>query len=115
MISGLFNVEIIYEAEVIECNLRASRSLPFISKTYNVDFIDIATRVMVGSPIHRVWTQPIGMKYITTKVPVFSFGRVKYKDPRLGVEMQSTDEVAGYRRARAAVWCRRVRWRTDTE
>jgi len=96
-ISGPFNVQFICkenEVKVIECNLRASRSLPFISKTYNVNFIDIATRVMVGSPIHRVMIQPIDMEYVATKVPVFSFGRLKNSDPRLGVEMQSTGEVA---------------------
>ena len=82
------------EVKVIECNLRASRSMPFISKTYNVNLIDLATRVMVGSPVNKASIQPIDMEYIATKVPVFSFGRLKNSDPRLGVEMQSTGEVA---------------------
>merc|ERR1712110_874381 len=58
------------------------------------NLIDIATRVMVGSPVHRVMIQPIDMEYVACKVPVFSFGRLKNSDPRLGVEMQSTGEVA---------------------
>jgi len=96
-ISGPFNVQFICkdnEVKVIECNLRASRSMPYISKTFNVDFIEIATRVMIGSPVHPVPIQAIDMDYIATKVPVFSFGRLKNSDPRLGVEMQSTGEVA---------------------
>jgi len=80
--------------KVIECNLRASRSMPFISKTYNLNFIDLATRVMLGLPVRSVEMQPIDMEYIAVKVPVFSFGRLKNSDPRLGVEMQSTGEVA---------------------
>jgi len=96
-ISGPFNMQFICkdnEVKVIECNLRASRSMPFISKTYNVNLIDLATRVMVGSPVNKASIQPIDMEYIATKVPVFSFGRLKNSDPRLGVEMQSTGEVA---------------------
>lgn len=96
-ISGPFNVQFICkenEVKVIECNLRASRSMPFISKTYNVNFIDLATRVMLGIPARPVTIQPIDMDYIAVKVPVFSFGRLKNSDPRLGVEMQSTGEVA---------------------
>merc|ERR1712084_73299 len=79
---------------VIECNLRASRSLPFISKTYNVNFIDIATRVMLGLKQEPVPLQPMDMDRVAAKVPVFSFSRLKNSDPRLGVEMQSTGEVA---------------------
>jgi len=96
-ISGPFNIQFICkenEVKVIECNLRASRSMPFISKTYNVNFIDLATRVMLGIPVRPVTIQPIDMDYIACKVPVFSFGRLKNSDPRLGVEMQSTGEVA---------------------
>jgi len=79
---------------VIECNLRASRSMPYISKTYNVNLIELATRVMIGSPVKTATIQPTEMEYICTKVPMFSFGRLKNSDPRLGVEMQSTGEVA---------------------
>jgi len=96
-ISGPFNIQFICkdnEVKVIELNLRASRSVPFISKTYNVNFIDIATRVMLGVPMRSVTIQPIDMEYVAAKVSVFSFGRLKNSDPRLGVEMQSTGEVA---------------------
>jgi len=96
-ISGPFNIQFICkenEVKVIECNLRASRSMPFISKTYNVNFIELATRVMVGIPTRSVTIQPIDMEYVAAKVSVFSFGRLKNSDPRLGVEMQSTGEVA---------------------
>merc|ERR1712217_462850 len=96
-ISGPFNVQFICkenEVKVIECNLRASRSMPFISKTYNVNFIDLATRVMLGIHVRPVAMQHIDMDYVACKVPLFSFGRLKNSDPRLGVEMQSTGEVA---------------------
>jgi len=96
-ISGPFNVQFMCkenEVMVIECNLRASRSLPFISKTYNVNFIELATRIMLGIPQSPVTIQPIDADCIASKVPVFSFGRLKNSDPRLGVEMQSTGEVA---------------------
>merc|ERR1719267_173358 len=68
--------------------------MPFISKTYNVNFIDIATRVMLGVTARPVTIQPIDMNYVASKVSTFSFGRLKNSDPRLGVEMQSTGEVA---------------------
>merc|ERR1712032_1580519 len=96
-ISGPFNVQFMCkdnEVMVMECNLRASRSLPFISKTYNVNFIELATKVMLGLPVRPVTIQPIDMECIAAKVPQFSFGRLKNSDPRLGVEMQSTGEVA---------------------
>merc|ERR1712032_35633 len=96
-ISGPFNIQFMCkenEVMVIECNLRASRSLPFISKTYNVNFIELATKVMLGLPVRPVTIQPIDMECIAAKVPQFSFGRLKNSDPRLGVEMQSTGEVA---------------------
>merc|ERR1719238_1307409 len=96
-ISGPFNIQFICkenEVKVIECNLRASRSMPFISKTYNLNFIGLATRVMVGLPVQPVTIQPIDMDYVASKVPTFSFARLKNSDPRLGVEMQSTGEVA---------------------
>jgi len=100
-ISGPFNIQFICkenEVKVIECNLRASRSMPFISKTYNVNFIDLATRIMLGIPVRSVPIQPIDMEYVASKVSVFSFGRLKNSDPRLGVEMQSTGEVACFGR-----------------
>merc|ERR1712190_657421 len=61
-ISGPFNVQFICkenEVKVIECNLRASRSLPFISKTFNLNFIELATKIMLGAPVHQVVIQPI--------------------------------------------------------
>jgi carbamoyl-phosphate synthase small subunit len=100
-ISGPFNIQFICkenEVKVIECNLRASRSMPFISKTYNTNFIDLATKVMVGVPMRSVTIQPIDMEYVASKVSMFSFGRLKNSDPRLGVEMQSTGEVACFGR-----------------
>jgi hypothetical protein len=100
-ISGPFNIQFICkdnEVKVIECNLRASRSMPFISKTYNTNFIELATRVMLGVPALRATIQPIDMEYVASKVSVFSFGRLKNSDPRLGVEMQSTGEVACFGR-----------------
>merc|ERR1712190_57737 len=92
-ISGPFNVQFICkenEVKVIECNLRASRSMPFISKTYNVNLIELATKVMLGHSVRPVTMQHIDMDYVACKVAVFSFGRLKESDPRLGVEMQST-------------------------
>eukprot|EP00913_Durusdinium_trenchii_P032952 g30848.t1 len=87
------------EVKVIECNLRASRSMPFISKTYNVNFIELATRIMTGLPVYPAIIQPMDIDYVASrleacKVPMFSFGRLKNSDPRLGVEMSSTGEVA---------------------
>merc|ERR1719238_684902 len=96
-ISGPFNIQFICkenEVKVIECNLRASRSLPFISKTYNVNFVDLATRVMLGMTLRPANVQPLDMDYVCCKVPMFSFLRLKNSDPRTGVEMQSTGEVA---------------------
>eukprot|EP00931_Biecheleriopsis_adriatica_P111998 TRINITY_DN864_c0_g1_i4.p1 TRINITY_DN864_c0_g1~~TRINITY_DN864_c0_g1_i4.p1 ORF type:complete len:1615 (-),score=380.51 TRINITY_DN864_c0_g1_i4:13-4806(-) len=96
-ISGPFNIQFICkdnEVKVIECNLRASRSLPFISKTYNTNFVELATRIMLGLPVRSANIQPMDIEYIACKVPMFSFGRLKNSDPRLGVEMSSTGEVA---------------------
>ena len=96
-ISGPFNIQFICkdnEVKVIECNLRASRSMPFISKTYNVNFIELATRIMTGMPVHPAIIQPMDIDFVACKVPMFSFGRLKNSDPRLGVEMSSTGEVA---------------------
>mmetsp|Transcript_74306 Transcript_74306/g.131400 ORF Transcript_74306/g.131400 Transcript_74306/m.131400 type:complete len:1575 (+) Transcript_74306:67-4791(+) len=96
-ISGPFNIQFICkdnEVKVIECNLRASRSLPFISKTYNANFVELATRIMLGLPVRSAQIQPMEIDYVACKVPMFSFGRLKNSDPRLGVEMSSTGEVA---------------------
>jgi len=96
-ISGPFNIQFICkdnEVKVIECNLRASRSLPFISKTYNINFAEIATRIMLGHAVTGAMIRPLDLDYIGCKVPMFSFPRLKNCDPRLGVEMSSTGEVA---------------------
>ena len=144
-LAGPFNIQFICkdnEVKVIECNLRASRSMPFISKTYNaafmnlygtcslyffvtlndcsqllskyadgpsrlhkapkvrqhsplkVNFIELATRIMTGFPVHPAIIQPMDIDYVACKCPMFSFGRLKNSDPRLGVEMSSTGEVA---------------------
>jgi len=96
-ISGPFNIQFMCkdnEVKVIECNLRASRSLPFISKTFGVNFIELATRVMLDLPVRTMDIRPIDVDYVACKVPTFSFARLKNSDPRLGVEMQSTGEVA---------------------
>jgi carbamoyl-phosphate synthase len=95
--SGPFIIQSICEdneVKVIECNLRASRSLPFISKTYNVNFVELATRILLGLPVRPRTIQPIDLSYVAGKVSMFSFPRLKNSDPRLGVEMASTGEVA---------------------
>ncbi|GFE52998.1 hypothetical protein BaOVIS_004020 [Babesia ovis] len=98
-ISGPFNVQYLCknnEIKIIECNLRASRTLPYIYKTLNVNFIDQATRVMVGSParVHNI--QLMDTDYVAVKVPVFSFDRLSPADPVVGVDMKSTGEVVGF-------------------
>ncbi|KAI9104643.1 carbamoyl-phosphate synthetase, arginine-specific large chain [Phlyctochytrium arcticum] len=109
-ITGPFNMQIIlrrpllhetgsHELKVIECNLRASRSFPFVSKVLDVNFIDLATRALVKSPTlsAAVPTQDpmsIPRDYKAVKVPIFSWTRLAGADPMLGVEMASTGEVA---------------------
>merc|ERR1719161_1025700 len=100
-ISGPFNIQFMCrenEVKVIECNLRASRSFPFISKTLNINFIDMATKIMLGMPVRPMEVQMLDMEFVCVKCPVFSFSRLKNSDPRLGVEMQSTGEVACFGR-----------------
>lgn len=79
---------------MIECNLRASRSVPFVSKTFNVNFIDLATKIMVGSPVKASRIELIDIDHVVVKVPMFSFTRLQGADPVLRVEMASTGEVA---------------------
>lgn len=101
-ITGPFNIQYIAKDSdvlVIECNLRASRSFPFISKTMGVDFIEAATRLMVGESVEGMNLPPIGTRnrpsnYVGVKAPMFSFTRLGGADPVLGVEMASTGEVA---------------------
>jgi len=95
-IHGPFNIQFIAkqnEVKVIECNLRASRSFPFVSKILNRNFIDIATRVLMDQPVHPAENALFEMNYVGVKAPQFSFTRLEGADPTLGVEMASTGEV----------------------
>jgi carbamoyl-phosphate synthase large subunit len=94
-ITGPFNMQFIAtdnEISIIELNLRASRSFPYCSKVYDRNFIELATRAIVGVPVDR--TTKIDLDYVAIKVPQFSFSRLKQAEPALGVEMSSTGEVA---------------------
>lgn len=96
-ITGPFNMQFIAkdnEVKVIECNLRASRSFPFVSKVLKQNFIDIATQLMIGEKPHRIDKSSFDLDYVGVKAPQFSFTRLKGSDPVLGVEMSSTGEVA---------------------
>ena len=94
-INGPFNIQFIAKDEaikVIECNVRCSRSFPFISKTMGVDMIALATKIMMGIPVKEM---PVPMlDHIGVKVPQFSFSRLAGAEPTLGVDMVSTGEVA---------------------
>ncbi|KAH8917440.1 isoaspartyl dipeptidase-like protein, partial [Atractiella rhizophila] len=96
-VTGPFNIQFIAknnEIKVIECNVRASRSFPFVSKVTGIDAIEIATKVMLGMPVEP-YPQPLmPSDYVGIKVPQFSFSRLSGADPVLGVEMASTGEVA---------------------
>jgi len=96
IVSGPFNMQLIAkdnELKVIECNLRVSRSFPFVSKTLGHDFIATATQVIIGKPVEPVDVLH-GNGRVGVKVPVFSFSRLSGADVQLGVEMASTGEVA---------------------
>uniref|UniRef100_A0A8C8G1E9 Carbamoyl-phosphate synthase [ammonia], mitochondrial n=1 Tax=Oncorhynchus tshawytscha TaxID=74940 RepID=A0A8C8G1E9_ONCTS len=101
-ISGPFNTQFLVKGNdvmVIECNLRASRSFPFVSKTIGVDFISVATRVMVGEPqdeaaLPSLENPIIPVDYVGIKAPMFSWPRLRDADPVLRCEMASTGEVA---------------------
>lgn len=95
-ISGPFNMQLLAkdnEIKVIECNLRASRSFPFVSKVLKVNFIDYATRVMLGLPTEAPARSAFDLDYVGVKASQFSFSRLQQTDPVLGVEMSSTGEV----------------------
>ncbi|MCX6306089.1 MAG: carbamoyl-phosphate synthase (glutamine-hydrolyzing) large subunit [Bacteroidetes bacterium] len=95
-ISGPFNIQFLArenDIKVIECNLRASRSFPFVSKVLKINFIDIATRVMLGIPFEKPDKSMFDIDYIGIKAPQFSFSRLLKADPVLGVDMASTGEV----------------------
>ncbi|NOX65308.1 MAG: carbamoyl-phosphate synthase (glutamine-hydrolyzing) large subunit [Chlorobi bacterium] len=96
-ITGPFNMQFIAkdnDVKVIECNLRASRSFPFVSKVLKQNFIDIATQLMIGEKPKPIDRSSFDLDYVGVKAPQFSFTRLKGSDPVLGVEMSSTGEVA---------------------
>ncbi|KAJ3103495.1 hypothetical protein HDU97_010078 [Phlyctochytrium planicorne] len=96
-VTGPLNIQFIAknnEIKVIECNVRASRSFPFVSKVIGVDLIEMATKAMVGRPYEAYPKVEIPQNYVCVKVPQFSFSRLSGADPVLGVEMASTGEVA---------------------
>ncbi len=95
-ISGPFNMQLLAkdnDIKVIECNLRASRSFPFVSKVLKVNLIDIATKVMLGIPVEKPSKNLFDLDYVGIKAPQFSFSRLLKADPVLGVDMSSTGEV----------------------
>ncbi len=95
-IHGPFNIQFLAkdnEVQVIECNVRASRSFPFVSKVSGVNFIEIATRVIMGENVAPVGSAFADLEYVGVKAPQFSFTRLDGADPTLGVEMASTGEV----------------------
>ena len=96
-ITGPFNVQYLAKdgrIQVIECNLRASRSFPFASKVYRLNFVDLATRAIMGAPVGESPRSLFELDYVGVKAPQFSFARLAGADPLLGVEMASTGEVA---------------------
>ncbi|MDE6464008.1 MAG: carbamoyl-phosphate synthase (glutamine-hydrolyzing) large subunit [Muribaculaceae bacterium] len=96
-ISGPFNIQFLAknnDIKVIECNLRASRSFPFVSKILKINFIDLATRVMLGLPAEKPAKSAFDLDYVGVKASQFSFSRLGGADPVLGVDMASTGEVA---------------------
>ena len=95
-ISGPFNIQFLAkdnDIKVIECNLRASRSFPFVSKVLKTNFIEIATNIMLGVNVVKPEKSSFDLDYVGIKAPQFSFSRLAKADPVLGVEMASTGEV----------------------
>jgi carbamoyl-phosphate synthase large subunit len=96
-ITGPFNIQFIAkdnDVKVIECNLRASRSFPFVSKVFKLNFVDLATKIIMDKPVPKIDRSSFDLNYVGVKAPHFSFTRLKGSDPVLGVEMASTGEVA---------------------
>ena len=96
-ITGPFNIQFIAknnELKVIECNLRSSRSFPFVSKVYGLNFIDYATRAIMTQNVKKANKSIFELDYVGVKAPQFSFSRLRSADPILSVEMSSTGEVA---------------------
>ena len=95
-ISGPFNIQYLArdnEIKVIECNLRASRSFPFVSKVLKINLIELATKVMLGLPVEKPHKSFFDFDYVGIKASQFSFNRLQKADPVLGVDMSSTGEV----------------------
>ena len=95
-ISGPFNIQFLAkdnDIKVIECNLRASRSMPFVSKVLKTNLIELATKVMLGVPAEKPGKTVFELDYVGVKAPQFSFSRLAKADPVLGVDMSSTGEV----------------------
>ncbi|MBO7581068.1 MAG: carbamoyl-phosphate synthase (glutamine-hydrolyzing) large subunit [Bacteroidaceae bacterium] len=95
-ISGPFNIQFLAEQNhlrVIECNLRASRSFPFVSKVLKLNLIELATKIMLGLPFERPEKNLFELDYVGIKASQFSFNRLQKADPVLGVDMASTGEV----------------------
>ena len=95
-ISGPFNIQYLAkenDIKVIECNLRASRSFPFVSKVLKINLIELATRVMLGLPVEKPSKNLFDLDYVGIKASQFSFNRLQKADPVLGVDMASTGEV----------------------
>ncbi|KAA6348802.1 Carbamoyl-phosphate synthase large chain [termite gut metagenome] len=95
-ISGPFNIQFLArdnDIKVIECNLRASRSFPFVSKVLKINFIDLATKIMLGLPFEKPSKNLFELDYVGIKASQFSFNRLQKADPVLGVDMASTGEV----------------------
>ncbi len=96
-ITGPFNIQFLAKKnriKIIECNLRASRSAPFVSKASKQNFIRLATQIMLGHKPSGIENRTLDMDYVVVKAPQFSFSRLTGADPTLGVEMASTGEVA---------------------
>lgn len=95
-ISGPFNIQFLArenDIKVIECNLRASRSFPFVSKVLKVNFIELATKIMLGLPVSAPDKSVFDLDYVGVKASQFSFNRLQKADPKLSVDMVSTGEV----------------------
>ena len=95
-ISGPFNIQFLArenDIKVIECNLRASRSFPFVSKVLKINLIELATKVMLGLPVQKPEKNLFDLDYVGIKASQFSFSRLQKADPVLGVDMASTGEV----------------------
>ncbi|GAB7346904.1 hypothetical protein MBLNU459_g1977t1 [Dothideomycetes sp. NU459] len=102
-VTGPYNIQFIAkdnDIKVIECNVRASRSFPFVSKVTGVDLIEMATKAMTGVPVKEYPPTTMPPDYVGVKVPQFSFSRLSGADPVMGVEMASTGEVACFGRTK---------------